>query len=151
MPSLDVSFILNGADIADTFHVRRRQETIGTNGRVSLNETRYNNVIGVVTIGSPNDLDRGEDKQYFTRSLSIVTKFSLRGETDGYQPDVVEWRGSNYVVKHIDPYPHFGAGFYQVECESMDKVDPAVDDFTSFGSSLVFTLTSNSNNIPLVN
>ena len=123
MALLDVSEILTDPDFADKFNVRRRSETVDTHGRSTVAEQLFSQVVGVVTAISPSDLDRREDYQAMTRSISIVCQFRLRGETDGGQPDIVVWRGNNYIVKHIDPYPQFGRGFIQAECSSMDRVD----------------------------
>jgi len=125
MPLLDVTQILNDADFASPFTVLRRLETVDSFGRSGVTETRMR-AVGTITANSPSDLDRREDYQNMTRSITVVTRFPLRGETAGYQPDVILWQGSNYVVKHVDIYAHFGPGFFQVECSSMDKVDPSV-------------------------
>ncbi len=66
------------------------------------------------------------------RNLVIVTKFRLRGPAkDGstqYQPDLITWEGDSYVVKTIDPYPQYGAGFIQAIVGSMDSVDQTVPE-----------------------
>lgn len=131
MPLLDVSSVLFDADFADRFTVRRRTETLDIHGRSTVQNQDTPNVIGVVTANSPSDLDRREDYQNMTRSIGIVTQFRLRGETTSTQPDIVIWRGSNYLVKHVDPYPQFGKGFMQAECSSMDRVDPPFDPAVS--------------------
>lgn len=127
MPLLDVSEVLTDPDIATTFDVRRRAETVGTNGRSATSDTLFRNVVGVVTAIGPSDLERADGYQVTPRRISVVTKFRLRGEVTGFQPDVVVWRGSNYLVKAVDPYPQFGNGFVQAECSSMDKTDPALE------------------------
>ena len=117
--SLDTMFDPN---FLDGFVVNRRQEVVGNNGRSSLTITPYN-AQGVVTSSSPNEMEKLDGYQIGNRGISIVTNFQLQGEVTGYQPDVIVWRGDNYVVKHIDYYPQFGSGFYQVECLSIDKTD----------------------------
>lgn len=126
MPLLDVTSVLFDPDFADAFVVRRRVDGVDTHGRSNPTETVLPDVVGVITAASPNDLDRREGYQASTRSISIVTAFPLFTETNGRQPDIVVWAGSNFVVKHVDLYPRFGAGFFQVECESIDKTDPAL-------------------------
>ena len=128
MPLLDVSEILYDVDLADVFKVKRRAESISTHGRSVIAETIFESVVGVVTASSPSDLDRKEDYQSYSRSITVVCKFHLRGETTGNQPDVVVWKGSDYLVKHVDAYPHFGNGFFQAECSSMNKTDPTFED-----------------------
>lgn len=127
MALLDVTQILTDPDMVDSFTVKRRAETINSYGRTVIGEQIFTPVIGVVTAIGPSSLDRHEDYQSMTRSISVVTKFRLRGEVTGYQPDVIVWRGDNFVVKQIDPYPQFGPGFVQVECTSMDKTDLPLD------------------------
>lgn len=142
MPLLNVSPLLLDPDFADTFDVKRRTETIGSNGRSTVSEQTFSGIIGVVTANSPSDLDRQEGYQSMTRSISVVSKFRLRGETTNQQPDIVLWRGSNYVVKHVDLYPQFGEGFVQAECSSMDRTDPAIEPDAPGG--VLFNSASNS-------
>lgn len=123
MALIDVTQILTDPDLVDTFSVLRRAQVTDSKGRVSLTTQTFNKVIGVVTSISPNSLDRQTDYQTFGRGISIVTKFRLQGEVTGFQPDIVVWRGDNFVVKAIDNYPQMGPGFFQVECSSQDKVD----------------------------
>lgn len=123
MALLDMSDALLDPMFLDTFKVLRRQEVMGENGRGENLIRTYNPVYGTVTMSSPSDLGRDVDFQATTRSISVVLKFQLQSEVTGFQADVVVWRGDNYVVRHVDYYPQFGAGFYQAECESMDKTD----------------------------
>lgn len=123
MPYLDVTAVLFDPDFADKFNVIKRVETVGANGRsVTANQTILN-VIGVITAGNQNDLNRREDFQAMTRSISVVTKFRLQGEVQGRQPDLILWLGDYFIVKHTENYSRFGAGFIQAECESIDRVD----------------------------
>jgi len=149
MPFLDVTQFLTDPDFADRFTVRRRNESVDKHGRSTIVETRIPNVIGVVTMGSQSDLDRRDDFQVTTRALTVVCKFALRGEVSQYQPDVIVWRGDNYLVKHVDLYPHFGPGFYQAECYSVDRTDaqPYMSEFTP---DFTFNLASSSGRLPLL-
>lgn len=126
MPFIDVSDIVTDPDFADRFSVIRRAQTVDGYGRASIAETQTDNVLGVVTMGSPNDLDRREDYQNFTRSITVVTRFALQGVVTGYQPDIILWRGTRHLVKVCQPYPQFGRGFYQAECSSMANTDAPV-------------------------
>lgn len=141
MPFLDVSSVLLDPDFADSFIVERRIEDIDDHGRSQQTISTFR-TIGVVTVGSPNDLNRPEEYENFTRSITVVTKERLRGAVNDYQPDVILWRASRFVVKAIDLYPQFGAGFYQIEAESMEMMDGPVDP-TSDGK-LIFNDISNS-------
>ena len=125
-PLLDVTLPITDPDFASSFSVIRRIETVGTNGRNSFTPTTFSGVIGVVTAASGNDLDRREAFQVAGRAISVVTKFELQGEATGIQPDLIYWRGSYYLVKLVDPYGHFGPGFYEALCESTNYTDPAI-------------------------
>lgn len=146
MPFLNVDTVFIDPDFTDRFTVDRRVETVDTHGR-SVVGHEYFHETGVVTAVSPNDLQRQEGYQAMSRSISIVCKFNLHGETSGMQPDIVVWRGSNYLVKHVDPYPQFGVGFFQAECSSMDRVDPALS--AEVLGQLVFNLPANSGYFPI--
>ena len=126
MPLLDVSDLTTDPDFADRFTIVRRQEVVDSQGRVTTANRVYPNLLGVVTASTPNDLERGEDYQNMTRSLTVVTKFRVQGIVTGYQPDIIQWRGTQHLVKHVAPYPQFGQGFYQVECSSMSNTDAPV-------------------------
>lgn len=147
-PFLDVTSVLLDPEFTDSFTVLRRQEIIDAHGRSTLNIVTFPAVIGVVTSSNPNDLDRPEEYEAFTRTISVVTKFRARGEVTGYQPDIIVWRGDNFVVKHIDLYPQFGAGFYQLDCESMDRTDLSTDP-TPFNK-LIFNVATNTEYMGLI-
>ncbi len=142
MPLLNVSSVLTDPDFADSFTVNRRMETVGTNGRTTIGSQLIPNILGVVTAISPSDLERQDGYESMTRSISVVTQFRLRGPAQDEQPDVIIWRGSHFVVKHVDPYPQFGVGFFQVECVSMDHIDPNLD--AGAPGKMAFNIASNS-------
>ncbi len=127
MAYLDVSDVLLDPEIADKFSVIRRRTSNNTYGEVSNSASTFNGVIGVVTSSSPNDLMRLADDQLMGRHLTIVTRFRLYGPaknaTASFQPDIVVWMGDQFVVKNIDPYPQYGAGFVQAIVGSIDPID----------------------------
>ncbi len=127
MPSLDVTEILADADIADNFDVVRRTQTVSNTGRTAIATQTFAAVAGVVCSASPNDLEVLEDAQRMGRHLSVVTTFRLRGpsRSGGVDslPDLLTWEGNQYVVKHIDPYQNYGAGFVQAIVGSIDTID----------------------------
>ncbi len=147
MALLDVTELLSDPDLVDTFTVQRRVDTIGANGRTTPGLQTFAGVVGVVTAIGPSDLDRKDDYQSMSRSISIVTKFRLQGEVTGAQPDIVVWRGDSYVVRSIDLYPQFGPGFVQVECTSMDRTDVAMPGTPS--AAVKYDQASNSQYIPV--
>lgn len=123
MPFLDVSDVVCDPMLADTFSVLRRVETVNDHGEVGISSTQHDNVVGVITMAGPNDLDRLDDSQRMGRVISCVTKFRLRGPSPGFQPDVIVWQGSNFVIAALDLYNRFGAGFMQAIAVSMTLVD----------------------------
>jgi len=122
-PFLDVSDVVCDPMLADSFSVLRREETVNDHGEVQISDTRHNGIIGVITMAGPNDLQRLDDSQRMGRVISCVTKFRLRGPSPGFQPDVIIWQESNYVVATLDLYNRFGAGFMQAIAVSMNLVD----------------------------
>jgi len=125
-PLLDVAFLTLDPDFASSFRVVRRTEVVGTTGRNTFTNQLFKNVIGVITAGNDNSLDRREAFQVQPRTISVVTKFLLQGETEGKQPDIVWWRGSPYIVNTVESYAHFGAGFHEAMCSSTKNVDPEI-------------------------
>lgn len=127
MPELDVSEALLDPMLTDNFDVIRRIQNIGDNGRATTQNQTFAGRFGVICAASPNDLERLEDSQRMGRNLSLVTQFQLHGPAEqsgvDYQPDVVVWGGDQYVVKHVDPYSRYGAGFIQAIIGSMDIID----------------------------
>ena len=123
MPMLDVSFVLSDPMLADDFAVIRRRDTVGTKGRTAPAETRIDCLWGVVTQGDPADLMRAENGQMVPRTIMVATQFRLQGEVTGYQPDIIEWDGTRYLVKRVYPYARFGAGFWEAVAESMSATD----------------------------
>ena len=77
-------------------------------------------------MASGADLKRYPELQMLERVLSIVTKTRLQSAVNGAQPDIIIWRGDNYVVKALDPYPQYGQGFYQAIAASIDLMDAAI-------------------------
>ncbi len=127
-PLLDVSFVLTDPDFATSFDVYRRTETVGTNGRSTLSTKKYLGQTGVIYPDGDNTLNRGPSFQATPRSITVVCQFALQGEVQGRQPDIVFWMGSHYLVRTVEPYGHFGQGFYEAACSSTDYQDP---DFAS--------------------
>ena len=139
MAFLDVSDVLLDPDFTNSFVVQRRLETVDVNGRSQV-QTFSAPSFGVVTAASPNDLERLPESDVYRRVISIVTKFKLRGETkdasgNNWKPDLIVWQGDHYLVREIDLYSQFGAGFIQALCSSEDLVDkPPTETSASFNS-----------------
>lgn len=129
MPLLDVSSVLLDPDFATRFTVRRRTQVISAKGRTTTTDTDTPNVVGVITVASPTDLERLPDDQRMGRNMLVVTKYRLRGPSkdnvDQFQPDLVLWTGDTFIVKDVQPYTEYGAGFMQCIIGSIDLIDKA--------------------------
>lgn len=146
MAFLDVSDVLYDSDLTENIIVRRRPQNSNSYGRPSPDSVEIDYpTIAVVTSSNPNDLNRQDpDLEVASRTISVITDFKIRGQIEGYLPDVVVWRGNNFVVAYIDLYPQFGAGFYQAICTSMDRNDYSTDIATT--GQLAFNSAKNSGN-----
>lgn len=128
MAHLSVSETLLNPMIADRFTVVSRTQTVGDNGRAKMVQTAFPGVVGIVTVASPDDLERLDDNDRGGRNIVIVTKYPLRGparqpgEADS-KPDWIEWLGDTYQVKALDPYPQYGAGFCQAIAGSINAIE----------------------------
>lgn len=149
MPTLDVSDLLDDPDIAgDTFEVIRRIETVTQQGRTGITEVSQGMQVGAVYPTGSNSLSRQDAFQNGAKSISVVTTFRLRmaAQEGGvqFQPDIVVWEGDRYIVRELDDYSNYGAGFVRAGCTSIDFIDapPALAptligqmDFTQPGQS----------------
>jgi hypothetical protein len=125
---IDVTDVLADPFIAgQKFVVVRRQQTVGTNGLVSITESRFNASGSVVPSGD-NSLVREEAYSQQANSITVVTGFRLRGvaKTAGgasYLPDLVLWQDNYYIVRDLKDWTDFGAGMTEAECLSFNYVD----------------------------
>jgi hypothetical protein len=123
MPGLDVSFMTADPMLADVFDVTRRAETVNSKGRTTVTNEFFTSVVGVVTQQSPADLMRAPEGQIVPRRIMVCTQFALRGAVVGYQPDLITWNGTQYLVTEVLPYSRFGEGTYEVVAESQQAQD----------------------------
>ena len=130
MPFLDVSDALSDPMTLDSFLVHRRTETVDNFGlgKVSVEKIPQR---GVVYPESLNDLARRPEAQINAKSLTVITRFALRGESKDsntnaqYQPDLVEWHTDFFVVVHVEDWSNYARGFVKATCTSIDSVDQA--------------------------
>ena len=129
MPGLDLSIALTNPLTLDSFDVLRRRQVKNNFGEVNMDVERTAAVKGVVYSESLNDLARRAEAQVTTKSITIITRFALRSEAQDandnsvYQPDVVLWRGDQFLVVHIEDYSNYAHGFVKATAESMDITD----------------------------
>ncbi len=114
--------------LAERVSIIRRAEAMDAHGRSQVTPTTTPNVVGVVTMYEDIELMRQEfpEMQFATRVISFISKFRTQSATVGFQPDLIAWRGDNYVVKRVSPYPQFGAGFYEAVAMSIDRMEAAI-------------------------
>lgn len=129
MPMMDISVALTNPYTLDVFDVLRREEQVGTKGSVIVLPTTIKAVPGVVHPAGAQDLERLSDDQRARKTIAVITKFALRGDSqeDGqnYQPDYVVWQGNNYVVMDVEDYSQYGPGFIKVLASITDMVATA--------------------------
>jgi hypothetical protein len=113
---------------AEKFSIIRRAETVNAQGRTVITPVTTINNVGVVTMNEDIENIRNAfpEMEFATRVISVVTRKKLQAAVTGYQPDLVAWRGDNYLVQRVSPYPQFGDGFYEAICTSIDLVDAPI-------------------------
>lgn len=125
MPLLDVSEVLTDPMFNEVITVLRQQQVVDDHGRAQVIPTTFT-PIGVVTAGSPDPLLRTEDYQATKNTITVHTQFRLIDATSGvlnYQPDVIIWQGSQYLVKKTWDWSKYGAGFICAECELLPPTE----------------------------
>lgn len=128
---IDVTDVLLDPMIAgEHFTVLRRLEVVDNSGVPTWTWETFPEIIGSVTPTSDQSLVREEAYQVQAKTISVTTQFKLRGAAKNipgskYQPDIVVWNDDYYMVRSIDDYSKYGAGFVQAECSSIDMVDQA--------------------------
>ena len=53
--------------------------------------------------------------------LTIVTRLRLSMRSLGHQPDIIRWRGNNFIVRALQDYSQYRRGFVQAEASSIDS------------------------------
>lgn len=138
MSLIDFTDLFFDPDIAgQSFCVIRRQQTINAHGEGVDTETRFYPV-GQISPTGDNSLVREDAFQAQMDTIMVLTTFRLRAvarevSNPGnlpvqpvpvtYQPDIVLFNGSHYVVQTLNEFTQFGGGFVQAECLSIDYVD----------------------------
>lgn len=125
MPDIDVSDILLDPDFTENFGITvlRRQEIIDTHGRVSVRTATYENVTASVIPIADTPMIRGPEQQHLPQLIEVHTTFRLQGIAPGYQPDIVIWNNTQFVVNKVQNWSRYGGGFVQADCSSQQSVD----------------------------
>ena len=125
MAGLDVSDAFDG-NFLDTFDIIRREETVGDDGFATKNVTTDAGQYGVVTMASPNDLQRLPEADVSLKTIIIVTmaRLQLASKTDDpevtIKADIVLWAGDYYQVSLVDDYSRYGQGYIWAMAQAID-------------------------------
>jgi hypothetical protein len=124
MPTLDVSDIPICEEFGDKFDVIRRPETINESGRSSAAQV-VGSAVGTIYPTGDNSLVRQTDFELGRKTLTVVTPYRLQQAAPGHQPDVILYRGNQYVVTSVEDYSQYGAGIIVAEVSSIAGIPAA--------------------------
>lgn len=120
MPTLDVSDILTDPDFAESLTVIRRDQAMNSHGRGAVLPCETT-ITGVVTGGSSAALLRAAEYGANSRAITVHTQFTLRDTRKGELPDIIVWKGMQYIVDAVADYSSYGAGFTSADCITNGK------------------------------
>lgn len=130
MATIDVNEVILDPELGgNPFTVIRRKQTVDANGLVSVTTTKIP-AVGAIFPTGDQSLVRMEAYEMQSKTITIVTPFRLRGvakDQSGvdWQPDLVDiGDGGFFIVKDVNDFTKYGAGFIQAECASTDYVAP---------------------------
>lgn len=119
MTLISVDELLSDPDLMDVFDVVRSVETVDSHGNSTVTPTTYKNQRGAVYPTGNNVLTRLADAQLGLNTITVVTKFKLFLAATGYQADQLVWRGDTYIVKEVNNWNRYGAGFVEAVATSI--------------------------------
>jgi hypothetical protein len=122
MPTLEVSWVTQEPEFADMFQVLRRPETISQSGR-SVTSQVTATAYGTIVPTGDNSLVRQADYELGRKTLTLYTTYPLQMAAPGYQPDLILYRGNQFVVSSVKDFSAFGEGFVEVEISSILAID----------------------------
>jgi len=127
MSFIDVTDVILDPMVAgQSAQVLRRRQEVGDNGEDTVTLSPLIPIVCGIWPSGDNKLVRTEDYSTLGQEFTIVTTFRLRGQTReqstgrSYLPDLVMHDGNAYIVNQINEYTHYGAGFIEATCESID-------------------------------
>jgi hypothetical protein len=128
---IDVSDVLCDPMMGDEFSVLRRTEFVNQYGESKVSVECIDCLFGIIAPEGTNDLYRRPEAQLQTKSITVTTRFALRGPSKSpdtgksYQPDIVRFRGSHFVVLHLEDASNFARGFTRAVCTEIEMTGPA--------------------------
>lgn len=122
MPYIDVTDVLVSLDIAcQEFYVLRRRETVNEHGESVKDVETIGPLTGACQPLGDNSMVREEAYTTQNNGLSVWSTFRMYSTSrtnDGttYQPDLILYDGNTYLVKTLNDWTAWGAGFTQADC-----------------------------------
>jgi hypothetical protein len=110
MAEIDVSDVVTDPDFQDTFTLIRSVETVDQHGRGSLAATTMT-LSGVVQAASGRTMELTPDAVRTSEMLEIWTTFGIQEATQTTQADQVVWKGTTFIVTHVDVWDNWGQGY----------------------------------------
>lgn len=126
MSFIDVSDVILDPMVADqVVTVVRRQQAVNAQGEDVVAETLVPGVVAAVYPTGDESLVREEAFSAQNQTIAVCTIFRLRGQTRdaagaSWLPDLVIWDGNPYIVRSVNDFTRFGAGFVEAECEAFN-------------------------------
>lgn len=127
MSFIDVTDVILDPMVAgQTAQVVRRQQEVDDRGEGVVSLELIPEIICGIWPSGDNTLVRTEDYSTLGQEFTIVTIFRLRGQTRevstgrSFLPDLVLHDGNAYIVNKVNEYTHYGPGFLECTCESID-------------------------------
>jgi galactose-6-phosphate isomerase len=122
MPLLDVNKVLASPNFRTSFVVTRRNSGVDNHGRTSVTTTQFT-VVGVINPYGDNTQERPSEYAAGHKSMVVYTPFRLRAQSQAFLPDLITYRGDDYLVRAIEDFTQYGRGFVQAYCTSQDLQD----------------------------
>lgn len=137
-PWLDLSASINEPQFQTNFVVLRRQQIVDTHGQPQTVVIGRYQALGVITPTGSNSLVRADAYESQMETIQVITMYRLRPASKDAQgitwlPDYVLWSGSAYVVRTLNDFAQYGAGFMVAECIQVNYNDVPTPEFQPNG------------------
>lgn len=124
MPDLDINELFEDDDLGDCFDVKRRTERIDEGSGLAVREEElFKGVFGTVVSIEPTKNNRTPDSQMTDKVIEVCTPFRLRAASEGVQPDIIVWNGSEFTITTFKDHTRWGDGWVKVTAQSMNASD----------------------------